>query len=821
MNKMMKYSSLNRMLALVAIGMISLVGSAKAQNLTVGGRVTNEKGEGLPFVNVALMRPTDTVFMRGATTDLTGEFEIRAVAPGRYLLQASFVGYESWMDTIDVIDTIDNIDIALRMAGTTLKEVQITAEKPLYAMDGEKNMYNTKEDPSIQTGTASDALQNAPGVEVDAEGNITLRGVSSVEIWVNDRPSHMNEEALKQYIKTLPANAIERIEVITNPSARYSTTGGVINIVTNQKVVRNELLCLGVRARTTPSVSPWLSYVWANEKVDFNFYLNGDYTQHRTESNGTTLTLDANGDTLLTTDYNGRYRNHSYGGYAGFNVNWQIDSMTNLAAWAGVYPYWQNQNNITRMGQIEYTPTPVDYGYRDTTTANPFWGGGYVGAWFEHRYDTTGRKLSLTLNGNGWLSRSANSTHRYFTNPAFANMHRVSRDFETEPSLSVGVNYTLPLAHGFELEMGADVEGEFERGHDYLDTLNAATGLFERIGLRSEETRSDHLDLDGYLTAQKRWGNFTAKVGLRFGDCLSWVERSHADGSAPTRLDTSFLEFVPSLHLSYRTDDFHNFSLNYTRRHSHPTVTSLVDFRTYGDNDFSTGNPALAFSYTHNIEAAWSKFFMGFGSVGLNAYAHINTGEEGTMNGVTDSGAFDPYFGYRQVHYTYPVNIGSSHTEGLEANITYRPTAFLNVRLNASVFNYAYNYNDFNDSHLSWSARLNVWTKLWGWLEVFANAHYTSPRLSLYSMTVANKGVDFGVSSDFFDRKLSVYLNVNDIFGMAEWGSNVNAPQYQTTGSQRYDSQFVSFGLTWRIGKMELESKARQGASEGNAPTAL
>ena len=819
----MDNSTLKKAAAVTLLVIFTFCGAVKAQNLQVSGSVKDAKtGEPMPLVNVGLMRMADTVFVRGDATGLDGKFTIVDVKPGSYLLQASFVGYETYLERLEITNNLDNLVINLRSAGIRLDEVTVTEQKPLYAMDGEKNNYNTKEDPSIQTGTLSDALQNAPGVEVDAEGNITLRGVSSVEIWVNDRPSHMNKEALKQYIKQLPANAIERIEVITNPSARYSTTGGVINIVTNQKITRNELLCLGVRARTTPSVSPWLSYVWANEKVDFNFYLNGDYSQHRTESDGTSLMLNAGGDTLRTTDHTGRYRNHSYGGYAGFNVNWQIDSMTSLAAWAGVYPYWSHQDNTTRMGQMEYTPTPVDYGYNETTTANPFWGGGYVGAWFEHRYDTTGRKLSLTLNGNGWLARSAYSTHRNFTNPAFADMHRTSSDFETEPSLSVGVNYTLPLKHGFELEMGADVEGEFERGHDYLDTLNTATGLFERIGLRSDETSSDHLDLDGYLTVQKRWGNFTAKVGLRFGDCMSWVERKHLDGSPATRLDTSFLEFVPSLHLSYRTKDFNNFSISYTRRHSHPTVTSLIDFRTYDDNGFSTGNPALAFSYTHNIEAAWSKFFMKFGSVGINAYAHINTGEEGTMTAVTTLGEYDPYFGYRQVNYTYPVNIGSSHTEGIEANITYRPTAFLNVRMNASVFNYAYNYDDFSDSKLSWSARVNVWTKLWGWLEVFANAHYTSPRLSLYSMSVANKGVDFGVSSDFFDRRLSVFLNVNDIFGMAEWGENTTAPQYQTTGSSRYDSRFVSLGLTWRMGKMELESKARQGATDtGNTPTAL
>ena len=129
------------------------------------------------------------------------------------------------------------------------------------------------------------------------------------------------------------------------------------------------------------------------------------------------------------------------------------------------------------------------------------------------------------------------------------------------------------------------------------------------------------------------------------------------------------------------------------------------------------------------------------------------------------------------------------------------------------MFNYGFDYQGDVQNKWSWSARLNVWAKVWNKLELFANAHYSSPRLGLYSLSVANKGVDFGLSSDFFDRQLSVYLNVNDIFGMAEWGQNTTAPQYQTTGGQRFDSRFVSLGLTWRIGKMDLESKGRQGAA--------
>ena len=295
----MKYSGIKKTLVAVLMAVVSLQGGVWGQNYQVSGTVSDaETGEAMPFVNVALMRQSDTVFMRGATSDMNGAFVIGSVDSGSYLMQVSFVGYLPILNNVHVSGDVDGLVLKMRR-GTTLEAVEITAEKPLYVMDGEKNMYNTKEDASIQTGTASDALQNAPGVEVDAEGNITLRGVSSVEIWINDQPSHMNEEALKQYIKTLPANAIERIEVITNPSARYSTNGGVINIVTNQAVKRNELLCVGVRANTMPSVSPWLSYVWANEKVDFNVYLNGSYSQHNMESaSGSTLLADG-GDTIL------------------------------------------------------------------------------------------------------------------------------------------------------------------------------------------------------------------------------------------------------------------------------------------------------------------------------------------------------------------------------------------------------------------------------------------------------------------------------------------------------------------------------------------
>jgi outer membrane receptor protein involved in Fe transport len=799
-------------LILILVAVIATMTSAGAQNLKVKGTVRDAKtGEALPFVNVGLMRTTDTVFVRGAATDMQGRFEIQDVKPGEYLMQASCVGYESYSQDLKVVKDIKDIKVELK-GGTLLETVEISAEKPLYQMDGEKNMYNTKEDVSIQTGTASDALQNAPGVEVDAEGNITLRGVSSVEIWINDRPSHMNEEALKQYIKQLPANAIERIEVITNPSARYSTSGGVINIVTNQKITRNELLCVGVRSRTTPSISPWISYVWANEKVDFNFYLNGDYSRWKTEAEGTSTLRDANGDTSRYQAYSADGKNNNIGGYAGINLNWNIDSKTHLSTWAGVYPYWGRGDGGTTYRYFEYLPTLTDLGYQKDENGKGFGWGGYLGTMFEHHFDTTGRKVNISLNGNTWNQRNVTEQTWVYNNPAIAALARNDSSIHTNPTLSVEVSYTHPMKNDFELELG--VETEMGGGSQYkqLDSL-APSGSWASYPYRSYEGVERGTGLNGYVTLQKRWGGFTVKLGLRGEQAWKYSKWNYLDGSGTTEVDTSFFGLVPSIHLSYQTPTFSSYSLSYTRRYSAPGMTQLSTFRQYDEYSFSTGNPALLVSYTHNIEAAYNKYVMGFGNIGLNAYFRANTDAVGSMVGTV----VDPRIGPYLVNYTYPVNIGSSHTEGVEANITYRPSGFFNVRMNASLFNYAYEYDNFSDSKVSYSFRVNVWAKLWGWLEVFANGHYGSPTLGLYSMSVENKGIDLGVSSDFFDRQLSVFINANDIFGWAQWGTNTTHPSYNTTGSTSFNMRSVSLGLTWRIGKMELESKARQGAAN-NTP---
>ena len=166
--------------------------AAIAQNQVKGSLTDVKDGKPLMYVNCVLLKVQDSSFAYGTTSDDKGAFAFRQVAKGSYLLRVSCVGYETYWQSVDVSGDADLGKLSIHKTSTSLSTVTVTAKKPLYAVDGEKQMYNVTEDPSVQTGTASDVLQNAPGVEVDAEGNITLRGTTSVEIWINDRPSHMN-----------------------------------------------------------------------------------------------------------------------------------------------------------------------------------------------------------------------------------------------------------------------------------------------------------------------------------------------------------------------------------------------------------------------------------------------------------------------------------------------------------------------------------------------------------------------------------------------------------------------------------------------------
>ncbi|MDY6372267.1 MAG: outer membrane beta-barrel family protein [Bacteroidales bacterium] len=792
----------------------------------VGSLRDSVSGEFLAFVNVAVLEAADSSFVKGAATNLDGLFEVSGVPAGSYLLRISAIGYRNRLVPFTVSNNTALGTLRLLPGATTLDAVEITADKPLYLMDGEKLVYNVEDDPSIQTGTTEDALQNAPGVEVDVEGNISLRGVSSVEIWINDKPSKLTEENLKTYLQTLPANALARIETITNPSAKYATDAeAVINIITSAHIKSNQFVSFGVNGSNQPFVSPWVSYMWAKERLSVNLFASFRYSFRDNESTAWALTReDGTGgneyDTVMRQTDTAASGNRSYGGNLFASVNYEIDSTSDIEFHGG-FNINHNRTFSDRSTHQLFWPLDLDslfaYSLSDTSTSTR--GFGDLGVDYTKKFNGKGHNLRLGLRARLSSNASDEYYHRLYTRYTDLDENRYLLGSTRELGLDFNARYNRPYSKNGEFSYGLKLEYDDDRNTFDRYYLGAGGSYDSVDALRTYELGLKDAEASFDVNWTHRFGNLTVSSGLG-------VEVEHTDYQYATAMtqfadDSAFTHFKlrPSIHLTYRTPDMHNFKLNYSLRMKDPSYKNLTRFRTYGEDSYSTGNPAgLAHSYTHNAEAGWAKYFERFGNVSVDLYGRLSTNE---ISSLTES-KFDEFLD-RWINFSMPYNMGTSWRYGGSLNLTYRPSGFFNVRLYANVYDYGYrleNYRgrDVQEDKWSWSLRLNAWAKVFDQYQLTASFNYTSPTLGLMSTRKERLMFNIGARSDFFNRKLSVFINIQDLFNWGASrgsGSENSNPYYLSESTQKMlNSRYISAGITLRFGKMELEKGAKDGSSE-------
>ena len=785
---------------------VLICGFSQAQITSVTATLRDAKsGEPMAFTNCVLLH-TDSTFAYGTTTNDRGTMRFASVDSGEYLLRVSTVGYETHWQRLNVPpDTALGV-IEIFQSSTTLQAVSVTAQRPLYSADGEKTFYHVEDDPSVQAGTASDALQNAPGVEVDAEGNITYRGKTAVEVWINSRPSNMDGEALKQYIKTLPASSIKRIEVLSNPSARYGTSGSIINIVTDGRNPLNQLLSIGFKASTGPRFSPWVSYVYNNDKLSLNLYgsaylydINIDREKHSRLLTNDSL-LSATED--YTSSQSQRSRNYNIGG----KLDYHFDDRNTFSAWAWFYPQFFHLDADFDVSRIEHISNPGDYSYRSNVDAHQHYISGNVGAYYQHKFDTAGREIEFNWNGGLTSGLNDRIRQRQYVNFPTLDFTRHSNLDQWGSRNGLYVNYTHPYSKKGKIEAGAEFHYKPQNQTHHLDTL--AGGIYQRDSVRSYVFNDRETKLTFYLTVQQKVGRLTLKGGLRGEN--QWLQRKHSIASCD--FDKYYFGLVPSIHASYATEKNHNFTLSYTRRFDTPDIAKLSPFIIYADDSYTVGNPDLRMAYIHKAEAGWTHY-TDWGSVGVEGYLNLSTDNFAQVSDV----AYSPYFGY-VVQMDTAVNAGNVRMSGAELNLTWRPRKFMNIRLYGGVEENWYRMQVrpgewVADEILTYMARLNMNAKLWGKVDVFVNSKFVGPGIQLLSRSEPYFNVDFGLSTDLFDHHLSLYFQVNDLFQSSNTHTVSTNPYYAEDYHWSYNSRFVSLGITWRIGKLDLERKGRQGAA--------
>lgn len=791
-----------------------------AQNAVTGKITDVSNGKPVAYVNVSLLRLADSVLVGHTAADDKGSFLLQQIPDGNYRLVAYFIGYENHERQINVHGDTDAGTIELKAGTTTIGEVVVKGERPLFAVDGEKTLYNTAEDPTVQTGSVSDVLQNAPGVSVDVEGNVSLRGSSSVEIWINDKPSHMTSENLKTYLQQMPANSVDHVEVITNPSARYgSKADGIINIVTTTKVKRNQFVSFGANASITPYVSPWFSYVWSNEKVSLNLYSNLSYSLHKNSYTAQTSIFQPSNDEreLLSFEKDSTYsKGHNYGGGIHFSLDYEIDSANSLSVWSSIWPNGSRSTSSEFLNREMFLiPSITNYNTLGKGGDFGFWGG--AGVYYEHKFNGDGHVLSLDFNTDSWSWVSNNILEMNFTSPVERNRTRFTKNSMLNFDITGELTYTYPYSEHGEISAGYYGGYTFEKEFANVDTLR--NGFVVNDSLRSNLMRAPSSVNQIFFTLEHKFGNFTIKPGIRLEH--EYISLLYPDiATTEYNISRHFFHARPSLHLSYRTKSLHNFRLSYTFRAITPDASDLTRKPSFEEESFSSGNPDLENILTHSLEAGWTKYWTKYGSVGVTLYFR---GKSRDMNTITIP-MYHELYG-REVSYSKPVNVGKSTNTGLELNTMFRPNAMFNMRFYANVYHSyletLYDNQLYKSQMWSYSFDLSVWAKLWKRLEISVSGTYRSPSQTLFRSSKAYYGINAGLRADFFDKKLSIFLNANDIFNWNKWGGDVSSPYLESSSTYKYNSRTVSLGFTLRFGKMELESQARQGAGAENSNSGM
>lgn len=651
----------------------------------------------------------------------------------------------------------------------------------------------------------SDALQNVPGVKVDTEGHVSLRGVSQVEIFINGKPSHFDEESQKNYLQQVSAATIDHIEVMTNPSARFTTAinTGVINIVTNSDGFSERHLSIGIQTNTQPVVSPWVSYIWNNDRFSFTANLKASYSNTTKHTDSYSYAFvdhqDSRAGVMDTASYK-RVSDDDTARYYSVEVflkgEYHPDESNDFMVYFNIIPNLQKTASLSNTYRKEYLHEIGEYEYSIFNDNRQLMSYGSAGMSWLHRFQQPGHTLGFQLNSDYDFGGNTAKEIRTFKEQPFLNRNiRQTNDF-VDIGNEAKLEYTYPYNPNGELYASLSNTFNPDNNLGIYDTLG--TDGYVTDWMRSEHRKFSRDYVSAVVMVQHHFGKLTIKPGLSYETVF--LKARYFDTPEYDTLMV-FSHLLPSLHLSYRTESQHNFSLGYTRKTDYPWMRYFTRRINYEEESFTTGNPLLKPTLIDVFELSWSKYWEGLGSVNIKGYYNNSIH---AINQVSDV-AYDAFFG-RVVPYSKPVNLNKYYEAGGEFNLTYRPSAFFNVRLEANVFDSYIEtlYDKTQDSVIiselwAYNLRLSGWAKLWDKLEVHATAYYNSPTQTLFATQQTAYGIDCGLRADFLGKRLSVLLNAYDIFNWNKEDNYTFNPYYISYSSYKANSRYVSLELVYRM----------------------
>ncbi|MFN7119796.1 MAG: TonB-dependent receptor domain-containing protein [Saprospiraceae bacterium] len=757
------------------------------------------------FATVVLFDTRQKKQVDGTITDEQGEFKFPEVKLGTYELQLSFLGYSNKI-VKDISLTPQKPDftldkILLSAEGVMLNEIQVTGQAAVVENQIDKLVYNAEKDVTSVGGDASNVLQKVPLLSVDAEGNVSLRGSSNVQILINGKPSTMFSSNPADALRTIPADQIKSVEVITAPTAKFDGegSGGIINIITKKKGLE------GFTGSVNGSVGNrqnrgGVNLTLTRGRFSVNLNGNGWYNPNR-PSYGEFYRVDRINDVDRILDQDSEGDSEFYGPRAGMNINYDINAYNSITVSGGFRGFGRDQYNNTTA--IFTDPSAgLNQVYTRSSTANSLRSGFDLNTDYKRTFKRPEQELTLGFQIDTDRSTAENEFDQT-GNEESLRIRNFNENLGRNLETTAQIDYVQPLSKAIKLETGVkgvlrSIDSDFS-----YQNFDFTGNQFVEDASRSDIFYYDQNVYSGYLSLNTKLGkNYGMVIGSRYETTDITGDFSRAE----TAFSNSYNNFLPSFILSRNFKNMSSLRFSYNQRIRRPGLFFVNPYIQQEDpREYTQGNPELLPEITDQYELNYNTLIKG---IVLNAslfYRYTSDIIESFLEVTPDGISVNTFR-----------NIGENHSIGgsffTSINIKEKLTIRAGANISSSNSRSVINGVDISRTFLVWNGNLNgTWTLPKGF-KIEAFGFYNSPRASLQGTRASFSQISFGFLKEF-NKQFNMGLQLvqpfardlkfeNELEGLNFTQRNFNAVAVRSIG--------VSF--SYRFGKLDFRQPRTRGA---------
>ena len=798
-------------IALLAFFMPIFVLAQTANGIIKGRLIDSKSKEPLEFVTVALLPKGSTTPINGCSTDENGAFNITQVKAGDYVVKISFVGYLDDTRNINIGKSgrIDLGTIPLKADNKLLKEVVISEQRSQMKFDIDKRVFTIDQNIAATGGSASDVLEDIPSVEVSNEGTVSLRGSESVTVWINGKAAGLTSDNQGDILQQMPAGSIEKIEVITNPSAKHSPEGtaGIINIVLKRDRKAGYYGSVQAGGDSEGGYNAGGNINYSSGKLDA--YLGLNYRNMKNDGDGNSFTE------YFTRDMFQKQQSENWrepqNVFLRTGLTWRFtekdEIYTNLMAMRTKGESGSNVKTLSgKLSTMEVNETRI----RTTDQTNKpsmfnFEGG------YRHTFKD-GHYIDLSASHNIWnMDREAvyRQSTEWIGNPNIANSYQYQSNNSESSTTEIKLDYENKISENARIEAGyhANLSRDENPTITYNDESHTQEdkNLFNRF-IYNQDTHAF------YGTYSGRIGKFGYQAGLRAEywriktRSLNW-EQEH-NGNIPQYTDKDFFNLFPSLFLSYSLPGNNELQVNYTRRLRRPWGGQLNNFSNISDStNISFGNPNLTPEYSNAYELNYIKNWKEH-TLSISGYYRTT---EDVIERIS--------YNQGNVIYTTFENVASQQSAGLEIIGKNRLFKKLDLTTTLNFFYYKldgfkYAINDQTvtgnaDENFSWNARMTASLMLPWAITMQATGRYNAKRIVAQGYREPNYSLDLGLRKSF-NQNWSLSLNARDLLDSRGWHNVTSDEFFRRDAKNSHGGRRFSATLTYSFGNMKAKRPTRK-----------